>query len=359
VVAGLGLGFMSATKETFVIPMFAMVVALGLNLGFERWRHGRMPEWRTCCTWRAVVAGGLAAGVIWVVFFTSFFTHWSGPLDSIRSYLPWLERAGGKSPHLHPWCFYLERLAWYHPPRGTIWSEGIILVLALVGCVAAFAGKGLGTAHAGLARWLAFYTVVLTTVYSVISYKTPWCMLGFLHGFILLAGIGAAALWSWSRTVGWKVVLALVFAAGAVQLTVQAYRASYERPADWRNPYAYAQTVPNILELMERVEGIAKAHPEQHRMIVTVISPESYWPLPWYLRRFERVGYWDTVPENPYSPVILVNARLEAALDERSSKKWLSVGMYEIRPKVFLEMYVEFEVWRKYLETRPPPPPDD
>ena len=34
----------------------------------------------------------------------------------------------------------------------------------------------------------------LTLAYSAISYKTPWCMLGFLHGMILLAGIGAVAL---------------------------------------------------------------------------------------------------------------------------------------------------------------------
>jgi hypothetical protein len=29
---------------------------------------------------------------------------------------------------------------------------------------------------------LAFYTLILLALYSAIPYKTPWCLLGFLHG---------------------------------------------------------------------------------------------------------------------------------------------------------------------------------
>ena len=38
-----------------------------------------------------------------------------------------------------------------------------------------------------LVRWLGFYTVALTGAYSLVTYKTPWCMLSFLHGMILVA----------------------------------------------------------------------------------------------------------------------------------------------------------------------------
>ena len=34
----------------------------------------------------------------------------------------------------------------------------------------------------------------MLVVYSAIPYKTPWCLLGFLHGMILLAGVGAVVL---------------------------------------------------------------------------------------------------------------------------------------------------------------------
>ena len=38
-----------------------------------------------------------------------------------------------------------------------------------------------------LPRFLTFYTFLLTLLYSLISYKTPWCGLNFLIGMILLA----------------------------------------------------------------------------------------------------------------------------------------------------------------------------
>ena len=88
-------------------------------------------------------------------------------------------------------------------------------------------------------------------------------------------------------------------------------------------------------------------------MVVKVMSPESYSPLPWYLRQFKRVGWWDELPADPYAPVVIASATLGAALDEKSDKRWLMAGMYELRPRVFLELYVEFELWRKYVATLP------
>ena len=41
-------------------------------------------------------------------------------------------------------------------------------------------------------RFLALYTFALAAAYSLIAYKTPWCLLSFWHGMILLAGVGAA-----------------------------------------------------------------------------------------------------------------------------------------------------------------------
>ena len=84
----------------------------------------------------------LAAAAVWllvvIVFFTSFFTHSSGPLDAIKTYLPWFQRAAGNSPHIHPWYFYFHRLTFFHVSSGPIWSEGLILTLAAIGFIAAW-----------------------------------------------------------------------------------------------------------------------------------------------------------------------------------------------------------------------------
>ena len=34
------------------------------------------------------------------------------------------------------------------------------------------------------------------------------------------------------------------------------------------------------------------------------------------------------------------------------------IGLFEHRPRVFLELYVAFDRWKNYLERRPKPPDD-
>ena len=355
VTTGAALGLMWTTKETWVIALGAMCLTPWLILLFSWQRAKREASLHDSRrpNWNHVALAGFTCGLVWLLTFSSFFTNFGGLDDSIRTYLPWLKRAGGHSPHIHPWNFYLERLAWFHPAKGPAWSEGVILVLALVG-----AGVSLGGTKSPLHRFLAFYTIILTVAYSVISYKTPWCLLSFLFGMILLAGIGAAALVDFCRTRLSRVMVITLLAASLLQLGWQAARASFDYPradfiysADRRNPYVYAQTVPDVLNLVQKMEALAHVEPRGHDRVVKVIAPGSdYWPLPWYLRRFTRVGWYDKLPDDPFAPVIIVSAKLNAALDERSGKKWVMVGMSELRPGNFLELYVELELWRKFLE---------
>ena len=92
-------------------------------------------------------------------------------------------------------------------------------------------------------------------------------------------------------------------------------------------------------------------------MLVKVMAPDSdYWPLPWYLRQFKRVGWWDRVPADPYAPVMIVGSKWNAAFDDKSDKAWVMVQLFELRPKVFLELYVQYVLWEKYVKSLPPPP---
>jgi uncharacterized protein (TIGR03663 family) len=365
---GLGVGLMWATKETFVLALAAMAVAL-LVPQASRLRQSLRPaslqsetaggtpagtgashEACAACPFRrhVVLAIG-AAFVVWLVFFSSFFTNWPGLADSFRTYLPWLKRAGGASPHIHPWSFYLERLAWFHPAKGPVGSEGLILMLAAIGVGVSLFGK-----KSPLHRFLVIYTLALTAIYSLISYKTPWCLLGFFQGLVLLAGVGAAALVEWTRGRVAKWILAALLAAATAQLAWQAWRTSFVYFADRRNPYCYSQTVPDALKLVRRIEGIAQVSPAGNRTVVKVIVPNSgYGPLPWYLRRFEHVGWYDALPADPFAPIIVVSSKLDARLDEKSGKQWIMTGLFELRPTVFLELYVELELWKKYVETLP------
>jgi len=357
---GAGAGLMSATKETFVLSVAALFFALLATRIWNRWRAERSQDETESIpklTWTPapshIVLALATGGTIWLVFFNSFFTNAAGPGDSLATYLPWLHRAGGASPHIHPWHFYFERMLWFHPAKSPVWTEALIAVLALCGAAAAFCNNPILVTRPGLARFLAFYTVALTSIYTVIAYKTPWCLLNFWLGAILLAGIGAAALVKVCRPLVARILLVALLGVGALHLASQARSLSQDFPADLKNPYVYAQTVPRALELVQRIEGIAKVAPEGHDTTVKVISPESYWPLPWYLRQFKRIGWYEELPADPYAPIILTSAKLGAALDDKSNKAYIMTGYYELRPNIFLELYVERGLWEKFVATLP------
>jgi uncharacterized protein (TIGR03663 family) len=353
--AGAAIGLMQATKETFVLTLAAIAAALVLNY---IWMH-RIDASDAPAKFKLNFKHLLAALAIWLavacVLFSSFFTNASGPLDAVRTYLPWLHRAGGASPHIHPWNFYLSRLAWFHPDKGPVFSEALILLLAIIGIVAAFTRKGLAGANTNFVRFLTFYTLTLAAIYSLLAYKTPWCLLSFWHGMILLAAVGTVALLQWVRPRAMKVAVGMLLFAGAAHLAFQAWQTSIVYSADRRNPYVYAQTSPDILNLVAKLDTLAQAHPQKYQMLVKVMSPESdYWPLPWYLRQFNNTGWWSEIPIDPYAPVMIVSTQFKAGFDE--NKTHLMVGMFELRPQTFFELYVELDLWRAYLRTTKPGP---
>ena len=150
-----------------------------------------------------------------------------------------------------------------------------------------------------------------------------------------------------------RLVLVLLLLAGAGHLAWQAVLANGPYAADHRNPYNYAQTSRDLLRLVQQVEALAQVHPQGRQMLVKVMTSEGdCWPLPWYLRNLKPVGWWDHVPADPYAPVMVVSAQFHAALDEKGTH--VMAGYFELRPRVFLELYVDLELWRAYLaRTRP------
>lgn len=381
---GAAVGFMQSTKETFVLALGAMVVAFIANAWLNRAfylrpravparsgseigddfksvcdaepaasRDGsRSGDCGRRCNLKHIIAAIAVWLVVVLVLFSSFFTNASGPLDAVRTYMPWLHRAAGASPHIHPWNFYFERLVWFHSKKGPIWSEGLILLLAVFGIIAAFQRKRLSEGCAGFVRFLTFYTVLLTIIYTVISYKTPWCLLNFWQGMILLAGVGVVALLESLGKSIWQIPVSLVLLAAAGQLAAQAWRADVPYAADSRNPYVYAQTSTDVTNLVSLVEALAKVSPQKHDLLIKVMAPENdYGPLPWYLRDFTRVGWWSELPQDPYAPVMIVSTKFDAKLDEKRTH--LMVRLFELRPQTWFEVYVREDLWRAYVAAKP------
>ena len=359
-VTGAGLGLMAATKETFVITLAAAALALALNQVWNRVLDASgAPVKAAPLNLGHMAAGlGVCAGVA-LLLFSSFLSNASGPLDAIRTYLPWIHRAAGESPHIHPWYFYLRRLLWFHVGPGPTWTEGLIFLLAVLGAIAGFRRRRLSGAHASFVRFLALYTFLLTAFYSLLAYKTPWCLLSFWLGAVLLAGVGAAVVLRTAQTRHWRMAVTSLLLVGAAHLGWESWQLDTRFASDPRNPYVYAQTSPDLLNLVGRIEGLAGVDPRGRNLLVKVIAQDGdYWPLPWYLRQFQQIGWWDHLPADPYAPVMVVSANLHAALDSKSTHH-LMVGYFQLRPQVFFELYVQLDLWQEWLAHRPKTEPPD
>jgi uncharacterized protein (TIGR03663 family) len=367
-VAGASAGLMLATKETAPIALVSMLAAFGLAHAVDRWRGEDARRIGDVVRGRHVLLALAAAVVVAVVFFSSLFSHPRGVVDGVRSYWLYLDRANAASWHFHPWHYYLGLLV-HFPASGTpVWTEALVLVLAVAGAVAGWVRGAEPPADATVLRFLTFYTLLMVVIYSAIPYKTPWCLLGFLHGMILLAGAGAVWLVRSCRGAAARGVLAALLLAGAAHLGWQAWSGSFRFPADPRNPYVYAHTSTDVFTIVDRLNELARAHPDGLGMPLQVVSRENLWPLPWYLRRFTRVEWWNGVSDQARSaPVIVITPDLEDALVRRlydlppPGERELYVSAFErpvqLRPGVELRGYAANGLWEALRQREAGPPP--
>jgi uncharacterized protein (TIGR03663 family) len=350
VTCGVFLGLMFATKETSVLAFAAMATGLVVVLATDRSAWG--PAWRLArrhFLWLAASAFVVAA-----LFFSSFLTYPAGVIDSLLSFEVYLSRGLGESLHLHPWHFYLKILLYTHDGRGPIWTEGFILLLAVGGgCLAWFSPRP-KAGHTGFVRFMGVYTLVLTLLYSVIAHKTPWCVLSFLHGMILLAGFALAALWGSTRHPVKRASVLTLFVAGFLHLGWLSWQANNRYEADHLNPYVYAHTSTDFLNLVERMHELGRVSPDGRSMFVQVVSdPYSMWPLPWYLRDFDQVGYWTDAAEaldTPAPAVVITTPELQESLSGRLEP--YQGEFYGLRPSTLLLVYVKEDLWDRFLTTR-------
>jgi uncharacterized protein (TIGR03663 family) len=358
VLTGLSVGLMHATKETCIIAYAALAGALLLTYGWARVRGDAAPT-RDWIRPRFILVGALAAAAISVLFFSSFFTYAKGPLDSVMTFVTTYagratsDQGAADTAHFHdhPWYYYLALLLYFHNGLGPWFSEAPILLLGLIGVGVALKGKP-GDGVASFLRFLAIYTLLVTAAYSVIPYKTPWCLLSFYHGIILMAGVGGAALWRWAKSLPRKIVVTAALVACAAHLGVQTYRVNFVYPANPLNPYVYAHTVPSFLDLAKRIEDIAALSPDGHHMLIKVIEPDGdYWPLPFYLRKFDRVGYWQNAPADVDAPVIVTSPKGTEVVEARTKQAYKS-SYFGQRPDVLLKTYVRQDLWDAFIATR-------
>ncbi len=265
--AGLLGGIAIATKETAVIAIVAAVIVFP-------W-----PGLRNFLRFTAVLT------VVTIALL--------GPSNVVAAVQPyWMRSVAAAGGHRHPWTFYAALLV-----KGT----APILLFALFGIKQ---------------NWrLAAFSGLLLTIYSVIPYKTPWCIVSMVWALSLIAGLGMR--WCISR----HRQLAR-FAFGLLVLI------SIEQSLRNDKLWAYAETSPEVVKIPEAVQHFAP-NPQTW---IGVYSTENVWPLPWYLRTYPNVRYSRQVTTASRVPtIVLVTPELEDSVARK---------LYEGRPPGERELYV-------------------
>lgn len=358
ILAGAGAGLMHATKETCIIALagLALFAVVAAALLFRS-----APDSPARRAWpRGLAAAAVAGLCVSVAWFSSFGANWRGPLDSILTYATYFERAGERGLHDHPWWYYLRLLLLTSYHRGPVWTEAPILALALL-ATAALCRNGLrskrndkdaapSTPTTAFGLGVVAFTLVTTVVYAALPYKTPWCLLGFWHGWILLAAIGGVWLLAIARS-SQLVELALptagaVLVAGLLLLAGRARDACFPRYFHMYNPYVYAHPLRQVVEIEALSERLRLAAPGQPRLHVFHENP---WPLPWYLRRWSSSGWWESPPDGPLdADLILVDSRLLADVAPRLTNRYVT-SFLGLRPDETLAVLVEYDLHTRSL----------
>jgi uncharacterized protein (TIGR03663 family) len=349
--AGISAGLMVATKETWVISSGLMGgAALGVLLLGRRGGAGVHPV-----NLRGVGAGVAAGVVVSILLYSSFFAHWEGVRDSLLAFQTYFARAGEESRHGHPWYYFVRMLVWWREGEGPVWTDAGAVLFAAVGIISSFFRNDTASGpERGLRLFLGIYGCLMVLAASAIPYKTPWLILGALPPLCLMAG------WGVSVFLGWipdrlRVAGAVLLLCGGGFLVWQSYLTSFRHYDDPANPFVYAHPTDDVRRIAEVLEQVVRAGPDD--LPVQVVVPgNEYWPLPWYLRRLKRVGWWEGVSKDfVLTPVILISPESEADLigllygAAAPGKRPLYVPLFDrpmfLRPGKEIRGYITLDVW--------------
>jgi len=355
---GICLGMMHATKETWIISFgvlfFTTIILIFTNNVIRNEIGSRLKG-----NIRNLSVLIFTAIVISALFYSSFFKNPQGVIDSIAAFSNYFNKAGNFDRHIHPWYFYLGILGYKQNPD-FLWSEIFLLIAGLLGLLFLFKKKT-GNSNQIL-RLIGIYSLTLGIIYSLLPYKTPWNILGFYYGWLILAGYGFSEIFKIKLSKSRKIALYIFLSVGMIHLIYQTYLSNFKYFADPSNPYVYGHTSKDIFNLVDMTDQIIQVHPEGKNMMIEVICENhDYWPLPWYFRDYYQVGWWDEVNMDiAAAPIIIASPVLEAHILQKLYEKpppgqrYLYVPMFRkpvaLRPNVYLEGYVRKDVWDVYVQ---------
>ncbi len=322
---GLGIAGMILTKETYIIHLGCALIAGGVawvshkitpatdaSRAEQQWGHRDL---------LLVIGVGLLAIVF---FYSGTFMNLKGLKGLYETFGAWFATGTNGNGHEKPWPYWLELIGRYEIP----------VALGLLACALCQFFKEISL------RYLAIYAVGLLAAYSIVHYKTPWCIISIVWPFFFVFAAGIYLLEARIARLG------LGLAALALLLSlVLCVRLNFFRATTDTEPYVYVQTYNDVRLLTKPVLALAKADPRNYQMVGHIIRASAY-PLPWMLGDFPKVGYYekDSLPSPLDAAFLLVQedkvAGVEAKLHESYYTMPLTIRPYQDTSKLYLNARV-------------------
>ena len=113
--------------------------------------------------------------------------------------------------------------------------------------------------------------------------------------------------------------------------------------------YVYAHTRRDLLKLLGEIDRIAQRTHQGGQTGITIVTPE-YWPLPWYFRDYNRVGYHGRMAQTN-EPIIIASQGQASEVETTFGDRYQAVhsglntaGTFSLRPGVDLFLYTRREL---------------
>ncbi|MEI6654237.1 MAG: flippase activity-associated protein Agl23 [Verrucomicrobiota bacterium] len=347
-IPGVCIGLMFATRETFVISVIAWLTAGG-------WVAMENRAWFTRAALRAAwhtyripaLLSLLSAAVTAGYFYTDGFHNLQGAVDAVRTFFVYKTGAG----HDKPFFYYLDFLTVPHKSGGVWWFGTPVAVLALIAYAATFRRAAMDATRRNTIRFIAYAAAGHFIIYGLIAYKTPWLMLLPWAHVCLLAGFSVAGMATLRPR--WQVVLLVLAGLTLVAQFRQTRYATGRLASDARNPFAYVPTRRDIEGVEPWLQQVAQKAP-QHSLEPLAVIGNGYWPLPWYLRSFKTIGYWQSPPADLEKfPVVFCVPDSSDAVTKLLANTHTPLPR-GLRANVSITLFLRNDIWKAWMNPDTP-----
>ncbi|MEY2548603.1 MAG: hypothetical protein QOD64_1185 [Verrucomicrobiota bacterium] len=171
--AGMGLAGMILTKETYIIHLGCAFIAIFVTAVSHKITPlaDAKPARQTWTYFDFVMMSVTGLAVI-IFFYSGGFLNWPGVTGLWKTFEAWFKTGSQGAGHEKETYYWLELITRYEQPMG----------LGLIACVACQYLR-----HVGL-RYLAIYGVGTLLAYSIVKYKTPWCIISIAWPLLFMFG---------------------------------------------------------------------------------------------------------------------------------------------------------------------------